>query len=204
MQLDFGAATEPGSDNNRLPYDGQVRYWGRVLNNEQAEHFLQRLLNEPHWQHDEAIIYGKHIVTARQYAWYADKCYRYNYSGVARQAQLWIPLLEELRAIVENQTQQKYNSCLLNFYPDGSSGMAWHSDDEKELIKHGSIASLSFGAGRKFALKHKASKEKVDFILGAGDLLEMSGPTQDHWLHSIAKTKKVLQPRINLTFRQMR
>jgi len=91
----------------------------------------------------------------------------------------------------------------LNLYPDGNSGMAWHRDAEKELVPDGSIASLSFGASRKFALKHIESKEKLDFILHSGDLLEMCGETQQHWMHSVPKTKKVLEPRINLTFRQM-
>lgn len=81
--------------------------------------------------------------------------------------------------------------------------MAWHSDDEKELVSNGSIASLSFGASRKFSLKHLASKEKVELMLHSGALLEMYGTTQRHWQHSVPKTKKVDSPRVNLTFRQM-
>ena len=36
--------------------------------------------------------------------------------------------------------------------------MGWHSDAEKEMKKHGAIASVSFGAERKFDFKHKLTK----------------------------------------------
>lgn len=92
---------------------------------------------------------------------------------------------------------------MLNLYHDGNEGMGWHTDDEKELEENGVIASLSFGAARKFSFKHKTTKEKIDFHLASGSLLLMRGETQKHWLHQLPKTKKVHQPRINLTFRNI-
>jgi alkylated DNA repair dioxygenase AlkB len=103
--------------------------------------------------------------------------------------------------MTERLTGAQYNSCLLNLYHDGEEGMAWHSDDEKELAPQGSIASLSFGAERRFLLRHKRSKEQVELSLSAGSLLVMRGATQTHWLHSLPKMKKVRTPRVNLTFR---
>jgi alkylated DNA repair dioxygenase AlkB len=79
--------------------------------------------------------------------------------------------------------------------------MAWHSDAEKDLKKNGAIGSLSFGAERKFSLKHKATGETVSTILENGSLLVMKGTTQTHWLHRLPPTKKITTPRINLTFR---
>jgi alkylated DNA repair dioxygenase AlkB len=79
--------------------------------------------------------------------------------------------------------------------------MTWHSDDEKTMKKNGSIASVSFGALRKFSFKHKQSKEVLSLELETGSILEMKDNTQTHWLHALPKTKKVLMPRINLTFR---
>ena len=90
---------------------------------------------------------------------------------------------------------------MLNLYHNGNEGMSWHSDGEKDLKKNGAIASLSFGAERKFAFKHKETKQKIDFILEHGSLLVMKDETQSHWLHSLPPTKLVQQPRINLTFR---
>ena len=81
--------------------------------------------------------------------------------------------------------------------------MAWHSDGEKELRENGSIASISLGAERKFSFKHRKTKERIDTWLEHGSLLEMTSTTQKHWLHRLPPTKKVSEPRINLTFRQM-
>ena len=82
--------------------------------------------------------------------------------------------------------------------------MGWHSDGEKELVKHGVIASMSFGAERKFAFKHIRTKQTVSIFLQSGSLLTMENQTQDHWQHRLPPTKRVIMPRINLTFRQMR
>jgi alkylated DNA repair dioxygenase AlkB len=109
--------------------------------------------------------------------------------------------LQALKSLAEKHSGETYNSCLLNLYHDGSEGMAWHSDGEKDLQKNGAIGSLSFGAERKFCFKHKQSGEKIDVFLEAGSLLVMKGETQTHWLHRLPPTTKVHQPRINLTFR---
>jgi alkylated DNA repair dioxygenase AlkB len=79
--------------------------------------------------------------------------------------------------------------------------MAWHSDAEKVLKKNGAIASLSFGAERKFAFKHKESKETINLFLQHGSLLLMKDHTQTHWLHRLPPTKIINKPRVNLTFR---
>jgi alkylated DNA repair dioxygenase AlkB len=188
---------------NWLPYDGTLHYWGNIFSEALAQEYYDKLMQEIAWKNDEAIIFGKHIITKRKVAWYADYPYEYTYSKISRKALLWIPLLEELKLMVEAKTQQKYNSCLLNLYHNGQEGMAWHSDDERDLVSNGSIASLSFGAKRKFAIKHRKTKHKVVFELESGDLLEMKDETQSHWIHNIPTTKKIHTPRINLTFRQM-
>jgi alkylated DNA repair dioxygenase AlkB len=108
-----------------------------------------------------------------------------------------------LKKLIEHKTGEQFNSCLLNLYHSGDEGMAWHSDGEKDLKKNGAIGSLSFGAERKFAFKHKESKEKIDLYLEHGSLLIMKGKTQTHWLHRLPPTKKIKTPRINLTFRSI-
>jgi alkylated DNA repair dioxygenase AlkB len=188
---------------NLLPYDGEVNYYGRMMDKQQADHYLDKLLNTVAWKNDEAIIFGRHIITKRKVAWYGDAGYSYAYSGTTRHALPWTKELLELKAIVESLTDTVYNSCLLNLYHTGDEGMAWHSDDEKALGKDSTIASLSFGAERKFALKHRVTKQGTSVLLEHGSLLVMKGTTQSHWLHSLPKTKKVTMPRVNLTFRTM-
>jgi len=188
---------------NLLPYDGIVNYYGKVMPVDKANHYLDTLLNTIQWKNDEAIIFGRHIITKRKVAWYGDEGYSYTYSNTTKQALPWTQELLELKALTEELCGDKFNSCLLNLYHDGNEGMAWHSDDEKSLGKNTSIASLSFGAERKFGLKHRLSKEPIGLILEHGSLLVMKGATQTNWLHSLPKSTKIKTPRVNLTFRTM-
>jgi alkylated DNA repair dioxygenase AlkB len=186
---------------NHLPYDGEVNYYGRVFDRRKADQYNNLLLNTIEWRNDEAIIMGKHIITKRKVAWYGDRPFEYTYSKTTKRALMWTPELLELKAIAEQRTGESYNSCLLNLYHTGEEGMAWHSDGEKDLKKEGAIASLSFGAERKFAFKHKRTSETVSLLLEHGSLLVMKGTTQTHWLHRLPPTKKIHSPRVNLTFR---
>lgn len=188
---------------NRLPYNGEVYYYGALFNSVVASEYFEKLLSSIDWKYDKAVMYGKQIVTKRQVAWYADKTYNYTYSGVTRKALIWTNTLLELKKSVEQKTGASYNSCLLNLYHDGNEGMSWHNDDETALKKEGSIASLSLGAQRKFMFKHNKTHEKVEFLLLNGDLIEMKGQTQSYWKHCVPKTTKVKWSRINLTFRQI-
>jgi len=189
------------SNLNILPKNGVVNYYGCILDPHTSDSNFDTLLNTVVWKNDETFIYGRHIVTARKVAWIGDTNYSYSYSGTTKQATQWTPLLLKLKSQVEHLTKEKYNSCLLNLYHNGSEGMAWHSDDEASLGKNTTIASVSFGAIRKFAFKHKKTKETVSLMLEHGSLLIMKGETQTHWLHSLLKSTKVQDARINLTFR---
>jgi alkylated DNA repair dioxygenase AlkB len=188
---------------NLLPFDGAADYYGMALTAEEAYLYLDRLLHHIEWRNDEAVIFGRHIITKRKVAWYGDGNYAYAYSGKTRQSLAWTPDLLTLKARVETLTGKTFNSCLLNLYHTGEEGMAWHSDDEKTLEKDGAIASLSLGAERKFSFRHRKTRETISLQLEPGSLLVMHGVTQDHWLHSLPKTTKVRSPRINLTFRTM-
>lgn len=186
---------------NLLPYDGTVNYYGRLFPKKQADHYLNRLLDTIAWRNDEAVIFGKKIVTKRKVAWYGDKPFEYTYSNTTKRALHWTADLLELKGLIEKETGKRFNSCLLNLYHSGDEGMAWHSDGEADLEKDGAIGSLSFGAERKFAFKHKQRKQKVEILLEHGSLLVMKDTTQTHWLHRLPPTKKISAPRVNLTFR---
>ncbi len=192
-----------GQPCNLLHTDGTVNYHGIVVSIDNANHYLTSLLSNIEWRHDEAIIFGKHIVTKRKVAWYGERPFEYTYSNNTKTALPWTNELLLLKAIVEKETAETFNSCLLNLYNNGGEGMAWHSDGETDLKKNGAIASLSFGAERKFCFKHKKTKEVVSLILQHGSLLVMKNNTQTHWLHRLPPTKKTNQPRVNLTFRTM-
>ena len=186
---------------NILPNDGEVYYFGEIIDENKAEYVFEELLHASAWEHDELVIYGKHITTKRKTAWYGNRPFKYAYSNSVKTALPWTPTLEKLKALVEKKTQTNFNSCLLNLYHSGEEGMYWHSDDEKELGNKPIIASLSLGVERKFSFKHKNIKENISLNLESGSLLLMKGDTQRYWQHSLPKTTKVTEPRINLTFR---
>ena len=186
---------------NLLPYDGEVIYYGPVLPGKMAYDYYEKLMQNIAWQNDEAIIFGKRYITRRKVAWYGDSSFDYTYSNTTKRALPWTEELLKLKGLIEEKCDSCFNSCLLNLYHDGTEGMAWHSDDEKALGKNTVIASLSLGAARKFAFKHKETGEKREIILDNGTLLVMKGTTQTHWLHRLPPTVKVKHARINLTFR---
>lgn len=186
---------------NLLPFDGTVNYYGKIMNSIEAEKYYQILLKDIEWTNDVAIIFGKRIETKRKVAWYGEKPFEYTYSNNTKIALPWTEELIQLKTLAEQKTGEKFNSCLLNLYHNGSEGMAWHSDGEKDLKKNGAIGSMSFGAERRFAFKNKKTKENISLTLEAGSLLVMTGSTQKNWLHRLPPTKKLFGPRINLTFR---
>ena len=188
---------------NIINKDGQAHYYGIIFSDEQKQHYFKELFNKIDWSNEKLVMFGKEITTKRKVAFYADNAIEYTYSQSTKKGLLWTPLLLEIKQLVSSYTGSNYNACLLNLYHNGEEGMGWHSDDEKEIISHSSIASLSFGAIRKFAFKHKTTQEKYHALLEHGSLLEMKGSLQQNWLHALPKAKKIVEARINLTFRQM-
>jgi alkylated DNA repair dioxygenase AlkB len=186
---------------NLLPFDGEVLYFGKIMTPETANTYFEALMKNVDWKQDEAVIFGRHIFTKRKVAWYGDREFEYEYSNITKRAQLWTTELRELKSHCEIFCGETFNSCLLNLYHSGEEGMAWHSDDEKDLKKNGAIASITLGAERRFSLKHRKSRERISLELAHGSLLVMKGETQSHWMHRLPPTKKIHGPRINLTFR---
>jgi len=187
--------------NNLLPKDGTVHYYGKIFTEEQSEIYYVKLLKEINWQHDVVKIFGKEIVTKRKVAFLGDEGISYKYSGKNKIAENWLKFILEIKSTVEQISGEKFNACLLNYYHNGSEAMSWHSDNEKEILKHSEIASVSFGAERKFGFKHNFSKEEIFLMLENGSLLIMKDETQIYWKHKLYTNAKITEPRINLTFR---
>ncbi len=183
---------------NLAPADGQLRLLDDVV--PAPDRVLDRLLAEIDWGQDTASIIGRRVALPRLTAWYGDRGYRY--SGIDNPPRPWLPLLLELKTIVEALAVAPFNSVLLNLYRDGRDSMGWHSDDERSLGREPIIASLSFGATRRFRLKHKTDPTlAVALELASGSCLIMAGTLQHHWRHALPKTAKPVGPRVNLTYR---
>ena len=182
--------------------DGELRYLPQWVAAGEADGWLQRLREETPWTQPQVHIYGRRLAVPRLVAWYGDREARYRYSGLEHVPLPWTPLLQEIRQRVEAASGCRFNGVLLNLYRDGQDAMGWHSDDEAELGPDPLLASLSLGASRRFDLRRKGSSRiEHSLELAHGSLLVMGGPTQHHWQHQIARTRRVLTPRLNLTFR---
>jgi alkylated DNA repair dioxygenase AlkB len=189
---------------NLLPYDGDLHYIPNFFNVEDTKKLFDLLNEEINWSNEELILFGRKIELTRKVAFCGDKGLSYTYSNRLKSAAEWPPVLESVKKIVSDYLEVSFNACLLNFYHNGMEGMGWHSDNEKELLEHATIASISLGDSRDFVFKHKNSKQKIRIHLDNGSLLVMRGTIQSHWLHTLPKTKKSVNPRINLTFRLMK
>ena len=184
--------------------DGIATYYGPIFTVQENENLFNQLNATIEWKNEVGIMFGKEFITKRKVAFYADKEIEYTYSSKTKKGLPWNAELLQIKTVIESYTNAKYNACLLNLYHDGEESMGWHSDDEKEIVTDSSIASLSIGVARKFSFKHKVTKEKIDCLLESGSLLEMKGAIQKNWWHALPKSKKVIEPRINLTFRLMK
>lgn len=197
-------ASLPSSGTDLLPSDGHALYISSVFDENSCGVLFTSLLETIDWKEDQLVMFGKLIKTKRKVAWIGDAGCSYTYSGVKKFPQTWTPALLEIKQKIEVLAHHTFNSCLLNLYHDGSEGMGWHSDDEKELDQTAPIASVSFGGERKFAFKHKFDKTSVSLMLANGSVLLMHAPTQHYWQHSLTKTRRPVAPRINLTFRAIK
>ncbi|GGP01774.1 DNA methylase [Cloacibacterium rupense] len=186
---------------NLLPKDGTVEYLGKIFTEEQSFIYYVKLINEINWQNDIVKIFGKEIVTKRKVAWYGDEAFQYKYSGKTKIAENWLDFLVSIKSTVEEISGCTFNSCLLNLYHNGSEAMSWHSDNEKEILENSAIASVSFGAERKFGFRHNSTKEEISLMLENGSVLIMKDEIQKFWKHKLYTSTKIKEPRINLTFR---
>lgn len=188
---------------NILPYDGEVYYEKNLWFSSEASKLMEDMKNHLHWQHDELTMFGKKITTGRKVAWYGDEAFSYTYSKTTKKAIPWHHTLISIKEKTEKFISFDFNSCLCNLYHHGNEGMSWHSDDDKEFGYQPTIASLSFGAVRPFSFRHKESKEIITLLLEHGSILLMKGDTQNRWVHSLPKSLRIKEPRINLTFRKV-
>jgi alkylated DNA repair dioxygenase AlkB len=186
-----------------LEKDGRAEYHKHFYDVNTSDALFPNLIDSLTWESDQIVMFGRLVTTARKVAWVGDPECLYTYAGVQKTPQAWTKELLNMKRKLEQLTGHTYNSCLLNLYHTGDEGMGWHSDNEKELDDATPIASVSLGATRKFAFRHKQDKTTSSLFLEHGSLLIMYPPIQEHWRHSLLKTKTVTSPRINLTFRKI-
>jgi len=190
--------------NNLLPFQGEVTFYPNFYSKEDSFHNLKVLQEYLEWRQEPIRMFGKWIVQPRLTALYGDPNVSYGYSGIEMEALPFTKELEQIKNHIQDFTKHEFTHVLCNYYRNGQDSMGWHRDNEDVLGKDPTIASLTFGASRIFQLRPYGKKEpKLNIELSDGSLLLMGGESQHYWEHQIPKTKKVLAPRINLTFRKL-
>ncbi len=184
--------------------DAHVYYEPSFFAFAKAKQLFTTLKDTIPWRQNKITVFGKQYDEPRLTQLYGDDQMKYSYSGIEYNALPWSPAMLEIKLAVEAATGFEFNICLVNLYRSGADSNGWHADDEKELGENPVIASISLGQERYFHLKHNEKKEwRYKFPLAHGSLLLMTGDTQHTYKHQIAKTKRTVEPRINLTFRKV-
>ena len=189
--------------NIKIP-DGEIKYIENFLNKKEADTLFHKILENTPWQHDKIKIFGKEVFQPRLTSLHGSNLMTYSYSGITMKPKPMTSELVDIEKKLADFCDEKFTTVLLNLYRHGSDSNGWHSDNEPELGINPIIASVSLGSERYFHMKHIHTKEKIKFLLKQGSLLIMGGSTQHFWKHQIAKTKKIVGKRINLTFRKIK
>ncbi|HMB71624.1 MAG TPA: alpha-ketoglutarate-dependent dioxygenase AlkB [bacterium] len=178
-----------------LPGDGSAVLHRRFL----PPGSFEALRDEVDWSQEHVRVFGRTHPVPRLVAFYGE--HPYTYSGTEHAARPLPELLLPLRARAEEAAGFQFNSVLCNLYRNGRDSMGWHRDNEPEIDPR-CIASLSFGAARRFKLRHRGDGRVVNVELTDGSLLLMID-CQEHWEHALPKTTRPVNGRINLTFRRV-
>lgn len=181
--------------------DADITIEESFFSSEESDFFFRNLIESVNFNQRKVRVFGKYFDEPRLTAWYGEDDYLY--SGNLMEATPWNDYVKQIKDKVEETLNIEFNSCLLNLYRNGNDSVGYHQDNEKKLGLNPIIASVSFGATRKFQIKHISSNRKEDILLRNGSLLVMGGETQSKWKHQIPKEKSVIKPRINLTFRRI-
>ncbi len=154
------------------------------------------------WDQEYLQFFGRQVAQPRLTAWFGVGMEISTRYLTTRPAAPWTPELRAIRDALSDLYGVAFNSALANLYRDGKDSVSWHADDEATLGPHPTIASVSLGAPRRFLLKNREGGPHQAFTLGRGDLLVMGPGVQAGYLHSVPKTTRIVEARVNLTFRR--
>ena len=187
----------------RVPLEAaDVRYCADAFPRAQADALLEALYREIHWEQHRLRLFGREVAAPRLSCWIGAPGTAYTYSRVRFEPRAWTPTLASLRDTLAARFDLHFNSVLANLYRNGRDSMSWHSDDEPELGAEPVIASLSFGAQRRFRFRSRETRKIALAIdLAHGSLLVMRGATQRLYQHDLPKSAADSAVRVNLTFR---
>jgi alkylated DNA repair dioxygenase AlkB len=171
-------------------------YKPELFNKSESQYYLDTFINSTPWSQTSLLIYGKKVTTPRLTAWFGNQI-----SGSFLLP--WTADLLTIKSKVEPLAGVPFDYVLLNYYRDGNDSVSWHDDEDRVPGKNKIVVSVSFGQERQFDIRNKKEhSDKYTVLLENGSYILMKGKFQSEWQHRIAKSVRMMGPRINLTFRQ--
>lgn len=208
MNAPVGATTTPVMEGRELVnVDGaHVMYYPGFFAKSAADAYLAALESGLPWAVREIWYIDRFVAQPRETLWIATRGMSYLYTGLLLEPHPWDEVTLAVRAAVEEFAGVAFGGCLANRYRVRADSkhdyVGPHRDDEEEAGRRPMVASVSFGASRRFLMHFRANEHPdVEVVLEHGSLLVMTGTTQELIVHSLPKAK-MPAPRINLTFRE--
>jgi len=148
----------------------------------------------------------KTVPESRLTAWQAASpglCFAY--SGKTMRPAPFSPLVRQIRRRVEQKFDLQFDGVLINLYPDGKSGMRFHSDPDQGVLWAEETAVVSLGSARQFVFRKVGDfQERHEFLLQSGDVVWMYGDCQERYQHAVKVEARRgdAGPRISLVFKK--
>ena len=180
----------------QLPYHLYPRLLSSVLDDAAAS--VQSLVTELPIATDE-IASGSakpsvaRVTEDRGTCWLSDEELPFEYSGKRMAPSGRVTQFGHVACIrdsIGTSLGRHYCSVLVNHYPDGGSGMRFHSDPgQGEQGGWGnSTAVVSVGASRLFTFRRSDDPHvRATFAVRHGDVLHMHSDCQEAWQHSVVR-----------------
>ena len=170
--------------------EGGVVCWPQWLPEALAQAWFEALHSGAHWAHQRRPMYDRVVDVPRLLAAYETDA---------------LPAALPLAAMLERiqaTAPAPYNAIGLNLYRDGRDSVAMHNDKLHSIVAGQPIALVSLGATRRMRIRPKGGGGAgIGVDLTPGSLLVMSHASQRSHEHGIAKTTRVVGPRISAVFR---
>jgi alkylated DNA repair dioxygenase AlkB len=107
-----------------------------------------------------------------------------------------------LNDIYARDMGEPFTTAGMCLYRDETDSVAWHGDTVgRSSTEDTTVAIVSLGATRVFAMRPRAGGPSLRLPQGHGDLLVMGGSCQRTWEHAVPKTARPKGPRISIQFR---
>ena len=178
----------------------------KIFNVEECDEIYNFLKEKDYEYHKPYMRFGKIVKVPRGQASYTlneDIHYDYGISGGSPINEVMCTRLKEITAKVNKVLKTNFNTILYNIYKDGDDCIGFHKDKEKGWVENTGVATLAFGAERDFQIKEESTNITTNTLHQNGYVVYLPYPMNHNYFHAVPKRKKIKDPRISLTFREI-